>query len=481
MYDVLIIGCGITGAAAAYTLSKYDISVCVCERYNDVSNGATKANTAILHAGFDCPIGSLEARYNIRGIELAAEICAKLDVDRIPMPTFVIAYDTPRELDYVKELCHRGEVNGAKGVRVVDKEEALALEPALNPNIKAALYAPGSAIVNPWEYCIAMAETAVLNGADMKLSSEVKAIEKKKDHFLVETSSGTCEARFVINAAGAFSADIYNMVGGHGFYQTNYAGQYYVLDKSQGAKLHSVVFPCPDEKGFKGICVTPTVHGNLLVGPDSYQVKDADHVGTDPKTLSHLKEAGNRSVAGIDFSEIIHEYAGVRPNTNIPDFIIGESDICPGFINLAGIKSPGLSSAPAIAEEAVNILKGCGLEMKEKEHIVDSRKKIVFNRLTDKEKAELIKKDPRYGRVICRCETVTEGEIVSAIHSPIVPTTIDAIKRRCNTGMGRCQGGFCSSRVHEILSRELGIDKEDILMDEAGTYIVTGDISGNNA
>lgn len=476
MYDVLIIGCGVVGAAAAYELSKYNLSVCVCERYNDVANGCTKANTAILHAGFDCPVGSLEARLNLRGIELAEEICQKLDVERVSMPTFIIAYDNPHELEYIQELYERGRANGVKGLRIVDREEALRLEPGLNPDIKAALYAPGSAIVNPWEYCIAMAETAVKNGAQVKLDSEVVSLEKKDGYFRVSTSSGVCEARFVVNAAGGWSAQVYEMVGGTGLTQTNFAGQYYILDKNQGEKIHSIVFPCPDEHGFKGICVTPTVHGNLLVGPDCYEAADGDHVGTDPATLESLKEAGLRSVPGIDFSQIIHEYAGVRPNTQIPDFVIGQAPECPGFINLAGIKSPGLSSAPAIAEELKKILEGCSLVFEKKEQFTDSRSRIVFRRLSDREKKEVIQANPLYGRIICRCETVTEGEIVEAIHRPIVPRTIDGVKRRCNAGMGRCQGGFCGPRVHEILARELGVDPQEILMDEQGTFILTSPI-----
>ena len=476
MYDVLIVGCGVIGAATAYQLSRYDLSVCVCERYNDVANGCTKANTAILHAGFDCPVGSMEARLNIRGIKLAEEICEKLDVERIPMPTFIIAYDNPHELNYIEELYKRGVANGAEGVRIVDHDEALRLEPGLNPNIKAALYAPGSAIINPWEYCIAMAETAVRNGVDLKLESEVTAIEKKDDYFVVITNSGVYEAKYVINAGGGWSAQVYNLIGGNDLYQTNFAGQYFVLDKSQGNKLHSVVFPCPDEHGFKGVCVTPTVHGNLLVGPDCYEVPDGDHVGTDPATLETLKAEGHRSMPGIDFREIIHEYAGVRPNTQIPDFVIGESPICSHFINLAGIKSPGLSSAPSIAEEAESILRECGLEMKEKDEFLDSRKRIIFRHLSDEEKQEVIKNNPLYGRIICRCETVTEGEIIEAIHRPIVPRTVDAIKRRCNAGMGRCQGGFCGPRVHEILARELGVSQEEILMDEQGSFIITSAI-----
>lgn len=435
----------------------------------------TKANSAILHAGFDCPPGSLEARMNLEGIAMAREICKKLDVEYRDIPSFVIAFDE-REMEYVRELYDRGVANGVPGVRIIDREEALRLEPGLNPKLIGALYAPGSGIINPWEYAVAMAETAVRNGVEVKLSSRVTGIERNEDHFVVITSSGSYEARYVINAGGAFSAQVYELVGGHGLKQTNFCGQYYVLDKSQGGIINSVVFPCPDEHGFKGILVAPTVHGNLIVGPDAYQVEDGDHVATVEPYLSQVKSGGLRSVPGIDFRQTIHEYAGVRPNTQIPDFVIEESPICPHFINLAGIKSPGLSAAPAIALEGLRILSGCGLELTEKETFIDRRRRIKFRELSNAEKAAVIAEDPLYGRVICRCETVTEGEIVEAIHRPIVPRSIDAIKRRCNAGMGRCQGGFCGPRVHEILARELGVSPMDITMDEEGTWLLSSPI-----
>jgi glycerol-3-phosphate dehydrogenase len=475
MYDVLIIGCGIVGASMAYELTKYNVSVCVCERSNDVANGVTKANSAILHSGFDCPVGSLEAKYNIRGIKLAKEICEKLDIERIQMPTFVVAFDD-REIKEAEKLYERGVENGVTGIKMLKPEEALEIEPALNAKMVAALYAPESAIVNPWEYAIAMAETAVKNGACVKLESKVEKIDKIDDKFVVVTSSGTYEARYVINAAGAFSADVYKLVGGTELEQTNFCGQYHVLDKSQGDLLNSIVFPCPDENGFKGVLVAPTVHGNLIVGPDAYVVEDGDDVGTVSPLLDELKEQGHKTVPSIDFRESIHQFAGVRPNTQIPDFVIGESKACKNFINLAGIKSPGLSSAPAIAEEGINILRECGLFLTKKDFYVDHRIRIKFRKLNIEEKEKLIKENSSYGNIVCRCETITEGEIVEAIHRPIVPRTIDAIKRRCNAGLGRCQGGFCEPRVRKILARELEVSPLDILMDEPGTYILTSKI-----
>lgn len=474
IYDVLIIGCGITGAAAAYELSKYRLKTGVLEKFNDVANGTTKANSAILHAGFDPIPGSREARLNLEGIRLAKELCEKLDVERRELPSFVIAME-PRDMEELNMLYERGKKNGVPGIRILSPEEALALEPALNPNLLGAFYAPESAIVNPWEYAVALAETAVRNGVQVHLSTRVHAIEKQGELFTLQTSKGVFQSRYVVNAGGCDSDKVHEMVGGSGFTSTHFKGSYYVLDKNQGSLLHSVVFPCPDEHGFKGVLVAPTVHGNLIVGPDAEQVEDGTDVGTTAKHLDEVKAAGLRSIPSIDFRQIIHEYAGVRPNTEIPDFIIGESPFCAHFINLAGIKSPGLSAAPAIAIEGVQELAKAGLELRKKDTFIDTRKRVQFRKLTHQEQTLLIEKDPRYGRVVCRCETITEGEIVEAIHRPIQPTTIDAIKRRCNAGMGRCQGGFCGPRVHEILARELGVPMESILMDEEGTFLLTSE------
>lgn len=475
IYDVVIIGCGVIGAATAYELGKRQASVLVLEKHNDICMGATKANSAILHAGFDAPVGSVEARLNLPGIAMAREICQKLDVKYRDIPSFVIAFDE-REMGEVRALYERGVGNGVPGVRVISRQEALTLEPNLNPAIIGALYAPGSGIIDPWEYCAAMAETAVANGVRLETEAEVTAIDKAADgHFMLTTPKGVFECRYVFNAAGGFSGLVDALAGGGaGLYHTNFCGQYYVLDKNQCDVINSVVFPCPDEHGFKGVLVAPTVHGNLIVGPDSYVVPDGAHVATDPALLPELKKHGLRSVPCIDFSQVIHQYAGVRPNTQIPDFVIGESPACPRFINLAGIKSPGLSAAPAVALEGLKALAACGFDPPQKAEYIDERRVTRFKELSRAEQADIIRRDPRYGRVICRCETITEGEILDALRRPIAPRTIDGVKRRCGAGLGRCQGGFCSPRVHALISKELGIPMEQVLMDRAGTVILTG-------
>lgn len=472
MYDVLIIGCGIVGSAAAYELSKYQLSCGIIERYNDVANGATKANSAILHAGFDPKPGTLMARLNVEGIKLAKEICEKLDVERREIPSLVLAYDD-NDLNTVARLYAQGKENGVN-VEILTRDETLAIEPELSPEVVGALYSPDSAIVNPWDYALAMAETAVKNGVDLMLENKVTDIKKESDgHFTVTTDKGTYETRYVINAAGCYATDINAMVGDTTLEAKNMCGQYFVLDKVEGTRVNSVIFTCPNEKG-KGILVAPTVHGNLIVGPDAFEVEDRDNVATDPDTINLLKARGAHSVPSINFREVIHEYAGVRPNTQFDEFYIKELECCPHFIALAGIKSPGLSAAPAIALEALSLLKDAGLELVKKDDYCDERHVVRFRHLSAEEKREAVKENPLYGRIICRCETVTEGEIVDAIKRPIVPRSIDAIKRRCNAGMGRCQGGFCSPRVHEILARELGVSPIDILMDEQGSYILVG-------
>lgn len=473
MYDVLIVGCGIIGAAAAYELSRYELKICVLESFNDVANGATKANNAILHAGYDSLPGTLEAKTNLEGIRLAKELCAKLDVERQELPALVVALNEP-QMEKVKVLCAQGEKNGVPGIRLISREEILKREPNVTPNVIGGLIAPGAAITDPWEYAIALAETAVRNGVEVHLSTEVTCIKKEDGTFAVHTNRGIFRTRYVINAAGNFSDRIHEMVGGTGFHHTNYAGEYFVFDKNQCGLVNSLVFSCSVENGFKGTTIFPSVHGNLLAGPDFYQVKDANDLGTDGERLAELKRHILEVVPSIDFRETIREFVGVRPSTDVEDFIVGESPYCRNFINLAGMKSPGLSAAPAIAKMCGDILRGCGLRMSEKRDFIDTRRRIKFCELDERGKRELIKKDRLYGRVICRCETITEGEIVEAIHRPIIPRTIDAIKRRCNAGMGRCQGSFCGPRVHEILARELGVPLVDILMDEEGTYILTG-------
>ncbi len=475
MYDVLIIGCGITGAATAFELSKYRLKVGVLERENDVALGTTKANSAILHAGYDPEPGTLMARLNVRGVELAQELCAKLDVPYRGCGSLVLAF-SEEERPTLEELYRRGMENGVPGLALLTGDEARALEPNLSETVAAALYAPSAAICSPWEYCLALAETAVNNGVELRLNTAVTGLEQTSEGWTVRTSRGEFQARFVVNAAGVDAALVHDMAAPHAFDIKPSRGQYYLLDKSEGDRVGRVIFQCPSKVG-KGVLVAPTVHGNLIVGPDAAP-SEAHDTATTGDGLRFVRETAQRSVPSVNFRESIRNFAGVRANTAAGDFILEQS--APRFMDLAGICSPGLSAAPAIGEYAAELLEQAGLALEKKDGFVCERRRIRFKELTAEERAALVEKEPAFGRVICRCETVTEGEILEALHSPIPPCSVDGVKRRVNAGMGRCQGGFCGPRVVDILARELKLSPGDIVQDQAGSWLLDRQTKGGN-
>ena len=471
MFDVAIIGCGVIGAATAYTLARYQLKVLVLEAENDVADGTTKANSAIIHAGYDPEPGTRMARLDVLGNRLAGEICERLDVPFKRNGSLVLAF-SEEEIPHLKKLYSNGVANGVPGIRLLDAAQVRELEPNLSDRVVAALYAPSAGVISPWEYALAMAQVAVRNGVRLERSSRVTAIRKLEgEGYELHTGTGDYQARRVINAAGLHSEEIHNMVAPPSFHIQPTRGQYYLLDKSEGSRVNCVIFQCPTKLG-KGILVSPTVHGNLIVGPDA-ELVDGDDTSTTAAALEQVAELGRKSVPSVDLRASIRNFAGVRANSDRGDFVIEEA--APGFIDLAGIKSPGLSSAPAIALEAVELLKGTGLELREDPDFVDGRRRPRFKELSEAEKRALIAKDPAYGRVICRCETITEGEILEAVRAPIPPVSVDGVKRRCSAGMGRCQGGFCGPRVQEILARELGVPPAAVPLEEPGSYILTGE------
>jgi len=478
MFDVAIIGCGVIGAACAYELSKKNLKVAIIEKENDVAAGTTKANSAIIHAGYDPKPGTDMARLNVEGNRMVADICKKLCVPYKQIGSLVLAF-SESEMEHVQELYERGVANGVPGVKVISREEVFALEPNVSDKVCGALYAPSAGVISPWEFALAMAETAVRNGAEIFLSSPVESIEGAEGIYRINTPARSIEAKFVLNCAGVYGDVIHEMVGEKEFTIIPTKGEYYLLDKSEGKRVSRVIFQCPDEKG-KGVLVSPTVHGNLIVGPDA-TVCERDDVSNTQSAMDFLREMSTKSVPSIAFRDNIRNFAGVRANHDRDDFVIGESKTAKNFINVACIKSPGLSAAPAIAQDVLNILADLGLEMSDKAEIIDERYRVHFNEMSAEEKNELIRKNPLYGRIICRCETVTEGEIVDAIHSPILPRSINAIKRRVGAGMGRCQGGFCGPRVQEILARELGVSQTDIVLESDGTFILTSETKGGAA
>ena len=476
MYDVLIIGCGITGAATAFELSKYQLRVGILEKENDVADGTTKANSAILHAGYDPRPGSLMARLNVRGSELARRLCPALDVPYVPCGSLVLAFSAS-ERPALEELYRRGQANGVPGLELLTAAQARAMDHNLSGDVVSALHAPSAAICSPWEYCLALAETAVRNGAHLHLETAVTGLERREDGWLVRTNRGDFTARFVVNAAGVSAAQVHDLAAPHAFDIRPSRGQYYLLDKSEGDRVSHVIFQCPNKDG-KGVLVAPTVHGNLIVGPNAEDVA-GDDTATTAAGLRFVRETAQKSVPSIQFRESIRNFAGVRAHAaGLDDFILREADGAPGFFDLAGICSPGLTAAPAIAEYAVELMAAAGLSLTKKEDFLCTRRRVRFHDLPPEEKARLVSEHPAYGRVICRCETVTEGEILDALQSPIPPRSVDGVKRRVGAGMGRCQGGFCGPRVVEILSRELGLSPGQIVQDKAGTWLLSRETKG---
>ena len=467
MYDVLIVGCGITGAAAAFELSKYQLRVGILERENDVAVGTTKANSAILHAGYDPEPGTLMAKLNVRGAELARELCGQLDVPYSPCGSFVLAF-SEEEKRTVEELYSRGTANGVPGLEVLTGDEARALEPNLSREVVAALWAPSAAICSPWEYCLALAETAVKNGAELHLNTSVTGLTQTENGWRAATNRGELEARFVLNAAGVDAQAVHELAAPKTFTVYPKRGQYYLLDKSEGSRVGRVIFQCPSEAG-KGVLVAPTAGGNLIVGPSAEPVEGEDTSVT-AEGLAGVRAAAAKSVPSVAFNQSIRNFAGVRASTDRGDFILEEA--APRFIDLAGICSPGLSAAPAIAEYAVELLRKAGLELEKKDGFVCERRRVRFKKLPEAERAALVERDPAYGRVVCRCETVTEGEILACLRTPIPPVSVDGVKRRVGAGMGRCQGGFCGPRVVELLCRELGLSPGEVVQDRAGSRLL---------
>ena len=487
-YDVVIIGCGTSGAAIAYTLSKYDLKVAVLEKENDVAMGTTRANSGILHAGYDPEPGTLMAKLNVRGVEIAKELAEKLGYMYRPVGSLVLAF-SGHDVKTIKTLKARGDANGVKGCRILTKEEVQQMEPMVSENVVAALYAP-SAICSPWELCLCMAETAVLNGTDLLLETEVVDISREKDGDWKVVAARNLDpltqadakdrkstellefsARYVINAAGLFADKVHDMAAPHSFDIIPSRGEYYLLDKAEGFRARHTIFQCPDENG-KGVLVSPTVHGNLIVGPNSEKSRPDDY-STTSEGQAYVKKASAKSVPSVDFRNNIRNFAGIRAKSDRADFIIEEAKGAENFIDVAGICSPGLSSAPAIGEYVAELLAGKGLALKEKPgEMKYYRKPAHFKDLSADEKNALIAKDPSYGRVVCRCESITEGEMRDTFGSPIPPRSVDAIKRRTMAGQGRCQGGFCGPQVVKILAENLGLTEDRILQNAAGSWMV---------
>ena len=471
MLDVIVIGAGVMGAAVSHELSKYKLNIMVLDKENDVSNGTSKANSAIVHAGYDAKEGTLMAKYNVLGAGMYESLCKEIGAPYKNVGSYVLAF-SEEERKHIEKLYQRGLTNGVPQMEILEKDEILRREPNINKNVVAALYAGSAGIVGPWEFTIKLLENAALNGTEVLVDAEVSNIEKLQDGYKVILKDGrTFETKVVINAAGVYADKINDMVSKNHFDIHPRIGEYYVLDKVQGKLTNSVLFQCPTIMG-KGVLVTKTVHGNIMVGPTAEDVESKDYVGTTTHGLDDIRRQAEKTISGINYRDSIRNFTGIRAESSTGDFIIGEVSDAPNFFNIAGTKSPGLSSAPAIGVDVAKMVVE-KLGAVKKEDFKQNKPQIHFIELSPEEKAEVIKKDPRYGRIICRCESITEGEIVDVIHRMVGARTVDGVKKRCRPGTGRCQGGFCGPRVQEILARELGKELNEIVLDKKGAYILT--------
>ena len=470
-YDVAIIGAGVIGALTARELSRYQLKTVLLESENDVAMGATKANSGIVHAGFDAIPGTLKAKFNLKGTAMMPEYCKELDVPFKNNGSLVVAF-SEKELDTLRELYDRGIQNDVPGMELLSKEELFALEPNLSDEACGALLARTAGIVCPYELTIAAAENAVSNGVEFRRNSRVSDIKYENGLFELHTTQGVLYAEFVINAAGTHSDEVARMIGDNSFSITPRAGEYFILDKAVGDLVSHTIFQCPTEMG-KGVLVSPTVDGNLLIGPTAADCEDKDNTATTLKGLAEVKKSSAKSCKTVSTRNAITSFTGLRAHADSNDFIIGPSIANAKFINAAGIESPGLSSAPAIAKYVAYLVTNEYDSVAANESFNPYRKDVFrFRHATDEEKAAAIAKNPAYGRIVCRCETITEGEIIDAIRAPAGARDVDGVKRRTRAGMGRCQGGFCGSKVVEILARELGTQVNEITKFGKGSKIL---------
>lgn len=472
MYDVLIIGAGVSGAASARELSRYNVNVCVLEKEEDVCCGTSKANSAIVHAGYDAENGSLMAKLNVQGNEMMEQLSKDLDFPFKRNGSLVICR-AEEDMPNLQALYERGVKNGVKELRIISKEEVKALEPNITDEVVAALYAPTGGIVCPFNMNIALAENAYANGVEFKFNTEVLAIKKTEEGFDVVTNNGVYQTKYIVNAAGVYADKFHNMVSEEKIHITARKGDYCLLDRTAGGHVSHTIFALPGKYG-KGILVSPTVHGNLLLGPTATDIEDKEGNNTTREALDEVISKAGMNVKDLPLRQVITSFSGLRAHEDNHEFIIKELEDAKGFIDCAGIESPGLTSAPAIGVMVADILKE-KMELVEKENFIATRKGILDpETLTKEERKQLIKENPAYGNIICRCESVTEGEILDAIRRPLGAKSLDGVKRRTRAGMGRCQSGFCAPRTMEILARELGVPMSEITKAGGNSKIIVG-------
>lgn len=468
MRDIIVIGAGVVGCSIARELSKYNLDVLVVEKNSDVSEGISKGNSGIVHAGYNEKIGTLKAKLNIEGNKIFDDLSRDLQFPFKRNGAFILAF-SDEEMKTLESLKENGEKLGVEGLEILTREEALNIEPNLNKEIVGVLNVKTSGIVSPYEMTIALAENAAENGVEFKLNSKVTNIEKISEGYKVTLNNKELvSGKIIINASGLEGAFLNNLVSMSKREINPVKGEYCLFDKVAGAMINKTLFQVPNKLS-KGVLVTPTAEGNLLVGPNAVEGKTLE---TSREGIDEILDKSKKSLEELPVARILNTFSGIRPKTKGGDFIIEEVEDAKNFINVIGIDSPGLTAAPAIGVYVVNMIKE-RLDLVEKKNFKKTREKIVrFAELSLEEKNKLIKEKPAYGHMVCKCEFVTEGEIVEAIHRPIKALTVDAIKRRTRASMGGCQGIGCTLPISKILSRELGIDISDINKNSEGSPVI---------
>ena len=472
-YDAVIIGAGVSGAAIARELAKYEARVCVLERCEDVCCGTSKANSAIVHAGYDARPGTLMARLDVEGSYMIPQLARDLDFLYRNNGSLVLCMHE-EDLPLLQELYERGRRNGVSALRMVTREEILAMEPHVREDVVAGMEAATGGIVCPFGMNIAFAENAAENGVEFRFDTTVTGFTHTREGWTVHTNQGDVEARTVINAAGVYADVLHNMVSTHKLHITPRRGDYYLLDKTTGGYAHHTLFQLPGKYG-KGVLVAPTVHGNTIVGPTAIDIDDRDGVNTTAEGLEQVMRKAANIVKDAPLRQVITSVASLRAHEDGHEFVIGEAEGAPGFFDCAGIESPGLSSSPAIGRMVAEMVRD-KLLLRRKASYKATRRGIVNPaELPFEERRALIEDNPAYGRIICRCEGISEGEILDAIHRPLGARSLDGVKRRVRAGMGRCQGGFCAPRVMEILAQELDLPMEEITKSGGGSRLIVGE------
>ena len=473
MFDVVIVGAGVSGCAAARELSRYKLTICVLEKASDVAMGTSKANSAIIHAGFDAEPGTLKAKLNAEGNAMFPQLSKELNFPFIQNGSLVVCFSQER-VPELESLLEKGRRNGIKNLEILSHKQALEKNPNLSSNVCAALYAPTAGIVCPYEFTISLAESAYSNGAEFRFNTQVTEIRRSTSGYTLMLDSGEIvETKAVINAAGLYADEINNMISAHKLKIVPRKGEYCLFDKSAGGLVNETVFQLPNSMG-KGVLVTRTVDGNLLVGPNAVDIEDKSDVDTTASGIDYVLKTAQLSINDLPLNQIITSFAGLRAHLGTDDFLIGEAADAENFFNVAGIESPGLTSAPAIGRMVAKMVAE-KLSPEINSAFNPVRHGIPkFREMSNDARRKMIAQNPAYGKVVCRCETVTEAEIVDAIRRPLGARSLDGVKRRTRAGMGRCQSGFCSTRVIEILSRELGEPYTAIEKSGAGSELLVG-------